>query len=77
MADEKPPEEPAPTFKERVQASEGFGCFVLLLVALVLFGVCQLFAIAGPGGAVGAGIAAAGIALMALGIVWVAARYRP
>lgn len=78
MADEQPPpgEDPR-TIQERIEGAEGFGCFILVLVGILVWGMHHIFEAAGPGGSLGAGIASAGLALMGFGIVWVAARYRP
>jgi hypothetical protein len=55
---------------------ENFGCFVLVLVVILVVAMYEIFTAVGATGALGAGIASFGLALMGLGIVWIAAKYR-
>ncbi len=55
---------------------DNFGCFALILIGAVVFGMLLLFDKAGPTGTLGAGIASLGLALLGVGVVWVAGRRR-
>jgi hypothetical protein len=55
---------------------DNFGCLIIFVLLVVLAGMYGLFERAGPGGSLGAGIASFGLALLGVGIIWVAGRRR-
>ena len=72
MTDDVPPPAPTPA---KSDGHESYGCFSLVLLLLVSAGMYKLFEIAGPGGALGAGIASFGLAALGFGILYLGVKY--
>jgi hypothetical protein len=63
------------TTAQKSDAREGYGCFSLIVLILVLGAVYHVFDSVGSAGAIGAGIASFGLCGLGLGILYIGAKY--
>jgi hypothetical protein len=72
----EPPSQSSPTGPTAgVNPKEGFGCFALVVVALICGAAGTMFQGAGAGGAIWAGLGVCALAAMGFGIVYLGVKY--
>ena len=74
MADEQKPAAP-PSIIPAASDRESYGCFSLVLLIIISGGMYKLFELAGPSGALGAGIASFGLAALGFSILYLGVKY--
>jgi len=74
MADEEKPA-PAPPPASSDDAQTSYGCFSIVLLIIITGAMYKLFELAGPSGALGAGVASFGLAGLGFGILYLGVKY--